>query len=60
MKRTNFFLLIHQALRRLLYDSALLLQQTDFTDDGSASAALDAARETILLAGTPAAQTRFA
>ncbi|TCZ72993.1 hemerythrin domain-containing protein [Flaviaesturariibacter aridisoli] len=55
MKRTNFFLLIHQALRRLLFDTAQLLQQTDFSNEDAASAALDAVRETILLFETHAA-----
>ncbi|RYY41371.1 MAG: hypothetical protein EOO08_02220 [Chitinophagaceae bacterium] len=55
MKRTNLFLLIHQGLRRLLFDTATLLQQTDFADEASASSALDAVRETILLFETHAA-----
>ncbi|RYY88130.1 MAG: hypothetical protein EOO15_09895 [Chitinophagaceae bacterium] len=54
MKRTNFFLLIHQGLRRLLFDTATLLQHTDFADEASAAAALDAVRETILLFETHA------
>lgn len=60
MKHTNFFQLIHQALRRLLYDTSVLLQQTDFADEAAAGAALDAVRETILLFETHAAhEDRF-
>ncbi|GAB4092604.1 hemerythrin domain-containing protein [Flaviaesturariibacter terrae] len=55
MKRTNFFQLIHQALRRLLFDTATLLQHCDFTDEEAAGRALDAIRETILLFETHAA-----
>ena len=33
MQRYNGFTIIHKALRAMLYDSALTLQQTYFADD---------------------------
>ena len=49
MKRLNIFLLIHKGLRALLYDTALQLQHTEFTNEKEAEAALEALGETILL-----------
>ncbi|RYZ24617.1 MAG: hypothetical protein EOO16_00520 [Chitinophagaceae bacterium] len=49
MKRTNIFLLIHKGLRHLLFETATLLQQTDFAREAEAEAALDRVRETLLL-----------
>ena len=40
MKRYNTFYLIHKALRAMLYDTALTLQQTDFANYTEARAAL--------------------
>jgi hypothetical protein len=47
--RHNIFLLIHKGLRHLLFETASLLQQTDFTNEAEAEAALDRIRETLLL-----------
>jgi hypothetical protein len=41
MTRYNIFNQVHKALRALLYDTALLLQQTNFGDGHEADAALD-------------------
>jgi hypothetical protein len=41
MSRYNIFNQIHKALRALLYDTALLLQQTHFADADEADAALE-------------------
>lgn len=49
MKRLNIFLLIHKGLRALLYDTALKLQHTDFSNEKEAEAALEALGETIVL-----------
>jgi hypothetical protein len=49
MKRYNLFQLIHKGLRHLLFETATLLQQTDFTNEAEAEAALDRIRETLLL-----------
>ena len=40
MQRFNSFYLVHKGLRAMLYDAALTLQQTDFTDSTEAAAAL--------------------
>jgi len=39
MQRFNSFYLVHKGLRAMLYDTALVLQQTDFTDNKEAAAA---------------------
>ncbi|TCJ17734.1 hypothetical protein EPD60_05980 [Flaviaesturariibacter flavus] len=49
MQRFNIFLLIHKGLRHLLFETATLLQQTDFANEAEAEAALDRVRETLLL-----------
>ena len=41
MQRNNPFNLIHKALRNMLYDAALTLQQTDFTAANDAATALE-------------------
>jgi hypothetical protein len=40
MQRFNSFYLVHKGLRAMLYDAALVLQQTDFTNSTEADAAL--------------------
>jgi len=40
MQRYNSFNLIHKALRAMMYDTALTLQQTDFTDPAESEKAL--------------------
>jgi hypothetical protein len=49
MQRFNIFSLIHKGLRHLLFETATLLQQTDFSQESEAEAALDRVRETLLL-----------
>lgn len=41
MQRFNSFNMIHKALRAMLYDAALTLQQTSFTDAADASSAIE-------------------
>ena len=41
MKRFNIFNQIHKGLRVLLYDTATVLQQTDFSDAGQTRVALE-------------------
>jgi hypothetical protein len=41
MRRYNIFKPVHKGLRALLYDTALILQQTEFTDASQAGAAMD-------------------
>jgi len=41
MQRYNAFLMIHKALRAMLYDAALTIQQTDFTEITEAEVALE-------------------
>lgn len=49
MKRYNIFYQIHKGLRAMLYDSAQLLQTTDFANDDQAQAAITRVREVIVL-----------
>ncbi|MCW3073039.1 MAG: hypothetical protein JWP69_108 [Flaviaesturariibacter sp.] len=49
MQRFNIFNQIHKGLRALLFDTALCLQQTDFTNEVEAEEALNKVRETVLL-----------
>lgn len=49
MERYNIFNLIHKGLRASLYQTALQLQQTDFTCDASIEEATDKVREIVLL-----------
>ena len=49
MERYNIFNLIHKALRASLYQTALQLQQTDFTSAEEAEAAVNKVREIIML-----------
>lgn len=41
MQRFNAFNLIHKALRNMMYDTALTLQQTNFTDESEANIAIE-------------------
>lgn len=47
MLRFNSFNMIHKALRAMLYDTALTLQQTDFTDAMEAETALSKVEDVI-------------
>ena len=49
MERYNIFLLIHKGLRAALYQTALQLQQTDFTSDNETEEALNKVREIVML-----------
>jgi len=49
MERYNSFHLIHKGLRAALYQTALHLQQTDFTSEEETEDALDRVREVVLL-----------
>lgn len=49
MERYNSFNIIHKGLRAALYQTALQLQQTDFTEEESAGNALDKVKEIIML-----------
>jgi len=49
MERFNSFNLIHKGLRASLYQTALLLQQTDFSYEEACEDALDRVREVVLL-----------
>src|SRR5215216_4290815 len=49
MERYNSFNIIHKGLRAALYQTALQLQQTDFTEEGQAEEALNRIKEIILL-----------
>lgn len=49
MERYNSFQLIHKGLRAALYQTALQLQQTDFTSDEETEETLDRVREVVLL-----------
>lgn len=45
MARFNIFNQIHKALRAMLYDTSLALQQTNFADAGEADAAMEKVRQ---------------
>jgi hypothetical protein len=49
MQRVNIFNQIHKGLRAALYDTAISLQQADFTTEAEAEAALDKIREVVML-----------
>ncbi|MFL5741007.1 MAG: hemerythrin domain-containing protein [Flavisolibacter sp.] len=49
MERYNIFQLIHKGLRAALYQTALQLQQTDFTDTQETENALNRVREIVML-----------
>ena len=49
MNRYNIFNQIHKGLRSLLYETALLLQRTDFTSTAESKIALDKVREVVEL-----------
>lgn len=49
MERYNIFNLIHKGLRAALYQTALQLQQTDFTVDEESEQALNKVREIVML-----------
>ncbi|MDB5196868.1 MAG: hypothetical protein JWP88_1239 [Flaviaesturariibacter sp.] len=49
MQRFNCFTQIHKGLRALLFDTALCLQQADFTCEEEAEEALNKVREAVLL-----------
>ena len=49
MERYNSFNIIHKGLRAALYQTALQLQQTDFTEEGQAEEALNRVKEIIML-----------
>lgn len=49
MQRYNGFTMIHKALRAMLYDSALTLQQTQFADDKEAETALSKIEDVLFL-----------
>lgn len=49
MERYNIFQLIHKGLRAALYQTAVQLQQTDFTVEDEAEGALNRVKEVIML-----------
>ena len=49
MQRFNMFTLIHKALRALLYDTALTIQQTWFADTAEASATIEKIEDVLFL-----------
>lgn len=49
MERFNIFNLVHKGLRAALYQTAMQLQQTDFTSDCAVENAVESVREIILL-----------
>lgn len=49
MERYNIFNLIHKGLRASLYQTALQLQQTDFTSDEETESAVNRVKEIIML-----------
>jgi hypothetical protein len=49
MERYNIFLLIHKGLRAALYQTALQLQQTDFTSEEETEEALNKVKEIVML-----------
>lgn len=49
MQRLNIFNQIHKGLRALLYDTALSLQQTDFTSETESADAFNRIREVVML-----------
>jgi hypothetical protein len=49
MERYNSFNIIHKGLRAALYQTALQLQQTDFTEEEPAEEALNRVKEIVLL-----------
>jgi len=49
MERYNTFNIIHKGLRAALYQTALQLQQTDFTEEEQAEEALNRVKEIVLL-----------
>jgi hypothetical protein len=49
MERYNIFYQIHKGLRVMLYNSATLIQRTDFTNEEEAAEAIDRINEVILL-----------
>lgn len=49
MERYNTFNIIHKGLRAALYQTALQLQQTDFTEEDQAEEALSRVKEIVLL-----------
>ncbi len=49
MNRYNIFYQIHKGLREMLYNTASLLQQTDFTDKDEATTVLNQVEETLFL-----------
>ena len=49
MERYNSFNIIHKGLRAALYQTALLLQQTDFADQEQAEEAVNKVKEIIML-----------
>ena len=49
MQRYNPFNLIHKALRAMLYDAALTVQQTNFAEEGEAITALEKIEDVLFL-----------
>src|SRR4029079_3356154 len=49
MQRYNSFNIIHKGLRAALYQTALQLQQTDFTESDQIADAINKVREVVLL-----------
>lgn len=49
MKRVNIFNQVHNGLRTALYETALVLQRTNFTSDTETEEALAATREVLML-----------
>jgi hypothetical protein len=49
MQRFNSFYLVHKGLRAMLYDAALTLQQTDFTDNIEAAAAISKVEKVLFI-----------
>jgi hemerythrin-like domain-containing protein len=49
MERYNSFNIIHKGLRAALYQTALHLQQTDFTEEDQAEKALNKVKEVVML-----------
>lgn len=49
MTRYNIFYMVHKGLRALLYETALLMQQTDFTNEEQAEKALEQLQTVLAL-----------
>lgn len=49
MSRYNIFYMVHKGLRALLYETALLIQQTDFTNEEESAQVLEQIEEVLTL-----------